>query len=258
MACRVAVVAAVALAVTAGAPAATLAQVAQSSPSIAAPRPLPEPHGPALPSRPPRTVAVSGEGRVAVAPDAASFGVGVDALGPSVEAATAEATSRMRAVLDALSRAGVAAKDVRTTRYDVSIERPWTKGKPGPITGYRVSTSAEVKVRDLAKLGTVLERITAAGSNQVGALRMERLDPKPAQLEALALAYASAREKAKALAVAAGAELGEPLQVSEGGVTPRPMQMMAAKAAMADAAPVPVAEGELEYGARVEVVFALR
>jgi hypothetical protein len=253
---RHAAVAAVALAVAV--PAASAAQVAQTSPAIAAPRPFPDPHGPAVPSRPPRTVAVSGEGRVAVAPDAASFSVGVDALGQSVEAATAEATARMRAVLDALARGGVATKDVRTTRYDVAIERPWTKGKPGPVTGYRVSTSAEVKVRDLAKLGAVLERVTAAGSNQVGALRMERLDPKPAQLEALALAYASAREKARALAVAAGAELGEPLQVTEGGAAPRPMPMMMARAATADAAPVPVAEGELEYAARVEVVFALR
>ncbi len=253
---RLAAVAALALAVAV--PAASAAQVAQSAPSIAAPRPLPEPHGPAAPVRPPRTVAVSGEGRVAVAPDAATFSVGVDALGKSVAAATAEATSRMRSVLDVLSRAGVAPKDVRTTRYDVAIERPWANGKPGPVTGYRVSTSAEVKVRDLGRLGSVLEQVTAAGSNQVGALRMERLDPKPAQLEALALAYANAREKAKALAVAAGAELGEPLQVSEGGAAPRPMPMMVAKAAMADAAPVPVAEGELEYAARVEVVFALR
>ncbi len=256
MARRLAAVAAVALAVAV--PAAPAAQVAQSAPSIAAPRPFPDPHGPAVPSRPPRTVAVSGEGRVAVAPDAASCSVGVDALGKTVAAATTEATSRMKAVLDALARAGVAAKDVRTTRYDVSIERPWEKGKPGPVTSYRVSTSAEVKVRDLAKLGSVLEQVTAAGSNQVGALRMERLDPRPQQLEALALAYANAREKAKALAVAAGADLGEPIQVSEGGAGPRPMPVMMARAAMADAAPVPVAEGVLEYAARVEVVFALR
>jgi uncharacterized protein len=235
------------------------AAAGQDAPQIAAPRaPLPDPRGPGLPGRPPRTVAVSGEGRVAVAPDAASFSVGVEATGRTVAAVTGEATARMKAVLDALARAGVAAKDVRTTRYDVAVERPWKDGKPGPVTGYRVSSSAEVKVRELGKLGAILEQVSAAGSNQVGALRMERLDPRPQQQEALALAYANAREKAKALAIAAGSDLGEPIQISEGGATPRPMPMMMAKAAMADAAPVPVAEGELEYGARVEVVFALR
>jgi uncharacterized protein YggE len=158
-----------------------------------------------------------------------------------------------------VARAGVAAKDVRTVRYDVSIERPWKDGKQQPISGYRVSTAADVTVRELPKLGKILDAVTAAGSNQLNALRMEKLDPKPQQLEALALAYAAAREKAKAIAIAAGAELGEFVMVSEQGGSPRPMMApMMARSMAADSAPVPVAEGELEFGARVEVVFAVR
>jgi hypothetical protein len=208
---------------------------------------------------PPRVVRVSGEGRVSVPPDVASFSVGVDALAKTVSAATAEASQRMRAVLDALARAGVAAKDVRTTRYDVSIERPWKDGKPGPVTGYRVSTAADAKVRDLARLGAILDRATEAGSNAVGALRMERDDPSPERLKALAAAYASARAKAEALAKAAGVELGEVLSVSEGAAaTPRPMPVAMLRAAPAAEGDVPVAEGELTYAAQVEVTFAIR
>ncbi len=206
----------------------------------------------------PRTIQVSGEAKVSVAPDAATFTVGAEAVGKTVSAATAEVNGRMKAVLDVVAKAGVASKDVRTSRYDVSVERPWKDGKPGPVTGYKVSTSAEVRVRDLSRLGAILDQVTAAGSNQLGSLRMERLDPKPQQLEALALAYANAREKASAIAIAAGVQLGDFLTVSEsGGYRPAPMM---ARAAMADAAPapVPVAEGELEYGARVEAVFGLK
>lgn len=209
--------------------------------------------------RPPGTITVIGEGRVSVAPDAASFTVGVQATAKTVAAATAEVTTRMKAVLDAVSRAGVAAKDVRTVRYDVSIDRPWKDGKQQPITGYTVTNAVDVKVRDLSRLGKTLEAVTAAGSNQVDSLRMERLDPKPQQLEALALAYASARDKARALAIAAGAELGDMVSVVESGAQARPMEMRARAMAMAaDAAPVPVAEGELEYSARVEAVFGMR
>jgi uncharacterized protein YggE len=176
-----------------------------------------------------------------------------------VAAATTEASARMRSVLDAVSKAGVAAKDVRTVRYDVSIDRPWKDGKPQPITGYTVTNAAEVKVRDLSRLGKILEAVTAAGSNQVDSLRMERLDPRPQQLEALALAYASARDKARALAIAAGADVGDMVSVVESGAQARPMPMQARAMAMAaDAAPVPVAEGELEYSARVEAVFGMR
>jgi hypothetical protein len=222
--------------------------------SLRAPVPVP-----GMPPRPPRTISVSGEGRVSVAPDSASFTVGVESTAKTVGAATAEATARMKAVLDAVARAGVPAKDVRTVRYDVSIDRPWKDGKQQPIAGYRVSTAADVKVRELPRLGTILEAVTAAGSNQLQSLRMERLDPKPQQLEALALAYAAAREKARAIAIAAGVELGEFVVVSEQGVSHRPvMAPMMARSMAADAAPVPVAEGELEYGARVEVVFAVK
>ena len=223
--------------------------------SLRAPPPVP-----GLPSpRPPRTIAVSGEGKVSVAPDSASFNVGVESSAKTVGAATAEVNARMKAVLDAVTQAGVPAKDVRTVRYDVTIERPWKDGKQQPIAGYRVSTAADVKVRDLARLGKVLDAVTAAGSNQLQSLRMEKLDPRPQQLEALALAYAAAREKARAIAVAAGVELGEFLSVSEGGSSPRPMVMpMMARSMAADSAPAPVAEGELEYGARVEAVFGVK
>ncbi len=217
------------------------------------------PPGPMAHPRPPRTIAVSGTGRVAVPPDSASFTVGVESTARTVGAATAEVNTRMKAVLDAVAAAGIPGKDVRTVRYDVSIDRPWKDGKQQPIAGYRVSTAADVKVRELAKLGKILDAVTAAGSNQLQALRMERLDPKPQQLEALALAYAAAREKAKAIAIAAGAELGDFVSVSEEGIAPRPMPgLMMARSMSSDAAPAPVAEGELEYGARVEAVFVVK
>ena len=217
------------------------------------------PSGAPAPHRMPRTIAVSGEGKVSVAPDAAAFTVGVESSAKTVGAATAEANARMKAVLDALAGAGVAAKDVRTDRYDVSIDRPWKDGKQQPIAGYRVATSADVRVRDLSRLGKILDAVTAAGGNQLHSLRMQRLDPKPQQLEALALAYAAAREKARAIAIAAGVELGDFVTVNEQGVSPRPMVAMAmARGMAADAAPAPVAEGELEYAARVEVVFGLK
>ena len=221
--------------------------------------PPPGPGMPGMPPRPPRTIAVSGEGKVSVPPDSASFTVGVEATAKSVGAATAEVTAKMKAVLDAVANAGVAAKDVRTVRYDVAIDRPWKDGKQQPIAGYRVSTAADVKVRELSRLGKILDAVTAAGSNQLNSVRMEKLDPRPQQLEALALAYGAGREKAKAIAIAAGVELGDFVTVSEGGISPRPMMMpMMARLMAADATPVPVAEGELEYGARVEVVFGVK
>jgi len=223
--------------------------------SLRAPVP---PGAPAMPHRPPRTIAVSGAGKVAVAPDSATFTVGVEATAKSVAAASAEASAKMKAVLDAVAAAGVPPKDVQTTRYDVTIDRPWKDGKQQPIAGYRVFTAADVRVRELGKLGKILDAVTAAGSNQLNSLRMERLDPRPQQLEALAKAYEEALSKARAIAIAAKVELGDFVSVSEEGVAPRPRMMMMAKAASSDGMSAPVAEGELEFGARVEVIFGVK
>jgi hypothetical protein len=231
---------------------AALAAALAAAPAAAAPPA--EPRDPA-----PRTIRVAGEGRVAASPDVASVSVGVDALARTLSEATAESSRRMRAVLDALQKEGVAARDVRTTRYDVSIERPWKDGKPGPITGYRVSNAAEVKVRDLARLGAVLDRVSAAGSNAVGALRMEKDDPTAERLQALAAAYRAARAKAEALARAAGVTLGELLSVSESSAAvPRPIPMAAMRAVQAEDASVPVSEGEIVFAAQVDATFAIR
>jgi len=209
------------------------------------------------PTSPPaqRAIRVTGEGRVSVQPNLAIVSVGVEVSAPTVAGATADASQRIRAVLDELAKEGIPPKDVRTNQYSVSVERSWKDGKPGPITGYRVSNTAEVRVRDLARLGAVLDRVTKAGSNTVGALQLEREDPSPEQLRALGAAYASARAKAEALAKTAGVELGEVLSIQESpGPALRPMRR--AFVAQAPSQEVPIAEGELSYAAQVEVVFA--
>jgi len=75
------------------------------------------------PPVPPRTLHVSGEGRAFAAPDVARATIGVDVENDSLARATADAAARMRGVLAAFGKAGVASKDVRTVRYDVEVRR---------------------------------------------------------------------------------------------------------------------------------------
>jgi uncharacterized protein YggE len=226
----------------------------------AAPPPVPPP--PPVPQSPlahaARTLSVSGEGRAVAAPDTAILSVGVQSLGKTLARTSAEANERMQRVLDALAKAGVPAKDVRTTNHEVSIERPWQEGRPGPITGYRVSTSAEVRVRDLRQLGPVLDQVVAAGSNDVSGLRLVKDDPSVEQQRALADAVARARAKAEVIARAAGVSLGEIVSLTESAAGP-PVPYAARSLQMAEArGGAPVAEGELEFTGQVAVVFAIR
>jgi len=204
----------------------------------------------------PRTIRVGGEGRASAAPDVAVVTVGVEAIGKDLTRTRADADARMRQVLAAVKAAGVDPKDVQTARYDVRIERPWKDGQPGPITGYHVSNLARAKVRDLAKLGDVLDRVGAAGSNAIQGLTFEKEDSAREKARALADAVNEARVKAEALAKAAGVGLGDLQSITENvqGAQPLPMRVeMAQRSGGA-----PVEPGEIEVRAVVELVFAMK
>lgn len=219
----------------------------------ATPAPVPPP------AHAPRTLHVTGEGHVNVTPDVAVLVAGVETTGPDLGRVTRDAAARMKKVLATLSEAGVQEKDVQTTEHDVQVERPWQSGKPGPITGYTVSDQVRITVRDLAKLGAAIDRMTAAGANTLRALSFQKDDPAPERARALAAAYGVARAKAEALAKAAGVTLGDVLQLGEATQAPpfpvRPMMAMARASASAE---TPVAAGEVEISATVDVLYAIR
>lgn len=210
------------------------------------------------PPAPPRTLHVSGEGSAFAAPDVAHVTLGVDVSHASLARATADASARMKGVLGALEKAGVAAKDVRTVRYDVDVQRKMEKlsgSGPGTPSGYRVVNQVRVTVREIARVGAVLDAVVAAGANEVGGLWFGKEDVSAERARALEAAVADARGKAAVLAKAAGATLGEVVQLTEGGRGPVPMHGAVAFRAAGN---VPVAEGQLEIAASVEVTFSLR
>ncbi len=217
----------------------------------------PSPASGADPSRP-RTVRVVGEGHATAAPDVAVAFLGVESLAPDLSAATADASGRMRRVLEALSASGVARKDIQTSRYDVSVERrPDPRGGPAPVSGYRVSNEVRVTFRDLSRVGQVLDAAVKAGANATRGLAFRKDDPSAERSRALSGAMADARAKAEVLARAAGRELGEVLEVAEGG-GPRPLAVQGFRAMAAVSDAVPVEAGELQFSAQVEVVYALK
>jgi hypothetical protein len=207
---------------------------------------------------PPRSIHVSGEGRAFAAPDVARVTIGVQARdAASLARASAEASARMKRVLAALERGGVASKDVRTVRYDVEVQRSYEKPNPGAVTGYVVSNQVAVTVRDLAKLGALLDQVVAAGSNAIEGLSFEKEDPSAERARALEAAVADARAKAATLAKAAGVTLGEVLLVAESGPGAIPFAEKGVVAMRAGGA-VPIATGQLELVATVGVTLAIR
>jgi uncharacterized protein YggE len=162
----------------------------------------------------------------------------------------------MRRILAVVKDTGVASKDVQTVRFDVQLERQWKGGQPGPVTGYRVSNLARVKVRDLARVGELLDTVGAAGSNAIQGLTFQKDQTSAEEARALQEAVKRARAKAEALAKAAGVVLGDLRSITETVQPPHPISMRM-EAALPQSSGTPVEAGEIEVRAEVELVFSI-
>ncbi len=205
-----------------------------------------------------RQVTVIGSGEARVAPDMATVQIGVETTAPTTQAALAENTTQAQAIIDQVKQLGVAEKDVQTSGFNIFP----TYGEDGrTVTGYTVSNTVLVTIRDLAQAGALLDQVVSAGANRVYGVNFGISDPKAAQAQARDAAVADARARADQLAQSAGASIGAVLVISEniGGAMPVPMPaMMADRAEAVGGAPVPVQAGEQVVGAQVQITYELR
>ena len=157
----------------------------------------------------PRTISVSGQGEIQAEPDRALVTLGVEARKPKMEDARNEVSKTVDAVLKLTRDLKIDQKYVRTTRVNVQPEYNWdNNARERHLIGYYVSRQNEIDLRDLEKLGRLLERPFDLGVNQVGDPRLDSSKRQDLEREALAKAVEDARLNAQAVAKAAGARLG--------------------------------------------------
>lgn len=204
-------------------------------------------------------ISVTGEGVVTAAPDMAEISVAVTTEAETAAEALTQNSARLEAVLAQLRAAGIEARDMQTEGLGVSPVWGGDGDETGPaITGYSAHNGVKVRVRDLSKLGAVLDAAVADGANSLGGLRFGVSNEAQLMDEARRAAVAQARARAELLAGAAGAQLGAILSISEqGGMAPYPMPMLKA-GLVAAPAPVPMQGGELGLSASVTIDWQLQ
>jgi uncharacterized protein YggE len=197
------------------------------------------------------SVTVAGVGTVSAAADQAEITTGVVTQAATAAQALAANSQAMERLLQALGGLGIASRDIQTINVSVSPQRrPPKEGQPPEIVGYEVTNQVRVKVRDLSRLGRVLDQQVGQGANLVSGINFGVREPAPLLDEARKRAMADARRKADLYAASAGLKVGRVLSVREAGVAPpAPRAMMSAA--------VPVAPGEQEIQASVTVTFTL-
>jgi len=190
---------------------------------------------------------LSAYGEVRVAPDMATITFGVTTEGTTAQAAMADNARRMQEVFAALSRAGIADRDIQTSGLNLSAQYDYVENQPPRLRGYQVSNQVTVVINDLTKVGTTADAVVSAGVNQINGIAFGLKDPKAAEDQARVLAVRALQDKARLYAQALGVELGAIRSLNEGGgYTPQPPMPVYAMARMESAdASTPVAAGEM-------------
>jgi uncharacterized protein YggE len=206
-------------------------------------------------------VQVSASGRTDVRPDEARFTAGVETIGATARAASAQNSATFNKVAAALARLGVKEDDLQTRSITLS------RIDYGPNRGrFQANNLIEIKVRDIKRAGEAIAAITEAGANVLSGPNLRVSDPEHAARSAYAAAYRAARARAEAYAQAAGLKVARVLAIRDGGEGrgrpyPYPEEGMSMELQASDAAPVsaapPVQPGISTRQVQIRVDFAL-
>lgn len=215
------------------------------------------------PRQRPATISLTGTGEIAVAPDEAIISSGVITEATTAREALDANNGAIARVIAAIKEAGIEARDIQTAGVSVTprYRYPRNDGREDSetprIIGYTVSNTVSVRVRDLARLGQVMDQVVTVGANRIDGISFVVSDADARLDEARGAAVRDARRKAEIYAEAAGVKLGRLVSISEGGgfVPPQPKaEMMMARA---DAMSVPVEIGEERLRVQVNITWEL-
>ncbi|HEY5856108.1 MAG TPA: SIMPL domain-containing protein [Aldersonia sp.] len=185
---------------------------------------------------PVREVSVVGTGEVRGKPDVLRAEVGVEVSAPDVSGAVSAANERSRAMVDALTAAGVDRADIQTTEVSITPEysSPGIEGGTATVSGYRATNTVRIVVRDLDNASTVLDDAVAAAGDaaRLNGVSFSIDDDTQLLADARARAFEDAKARAQQYADLAGMNLGDVITISESGsAAPTPVERAQADAA---------------------------
>lgn len=207
-----------------------------------------------------RILRVEGTGEIKAQPDEAWIDLAVETQGATAKVAGEENAKKIERLIAALTAAGVVRKDMETRHYSVYPEY----AQPDPraeakLRGYRANNTLSVHVRELGRLGELVDRGLASGANRVDGVRFGLSKSDAVRAEALRQAVERARKSAEVLASALNVRLGPVLEASTVAEPPRlyPARAMMAMADKSAEASTQILPEEQTLQAQVTLVYAI-
>jgi uncharacterized protein len=211
----------------------------------------------------PRTLNVGGVGTISLPPDIAYIYIGVHTDDVDLANAVSKNNTQAQALVDALKNAGIDGKDIQTSNFSVYTNNnggidKMTGQAVGNGTFYSVDNTVYVTMRDLSKMGKVLNTAVSSGANSINSISFDVADKAAAMAQARQKAMANASSLAAELAKTAGLKLGEIQNVTYSDNSPIPYYGMGGGGAQAPNASVPIQPGLTQISATVSVTYTIK
>jgi uncharacterized protein len=203
-------------------------------------------------------LSVSAQAETTRVPDIAHLSTGVVTQAADANAAMRANAAQMTRVVDAIRKAGIAERDIRTSGVNLHPQYRYGDNQPPTITGYEARNTVDITVRKIGELGGIMDALVAVGANQINGPSFEVDDKEGAYDEARRAAIEKARARAQMYAQTLGMEVRRIVSISEGngGFGP-PVPMMAMARMDKAEAGTPIAPGESTLSVNLDVVFEL-
>lgn len=203
-----------------------------------------------------RSLTVSASASVNAEPDLAFFSAGVVSDAETVKDALAKGSATMTKLIEGLKALGLGDGDLQTSA--LSVDPRYTLGKDQRtqvLSGYRVVARLHIVLRDVKRLGEIIDQAGQLGANQIGRVTFEVSNADALKDEARRAAVAKARARAELYAKAAGVQLGEVLRIFE---EPAEARLVPLGVQRATAGAIPIEAGSRALTAEVQVTWGLR
>lgn len=203
---------------------------------------------------------ISAQAEARRVPDVATLSAGVVTQAVDGNSAMRENALQMDKVMAAIKAAGIAARDIQTSGINLSPQYRYAENEAPKITGYQANNTVSLKVRDITRLGKVLDSLAAQGANQINGPSFEIDQPEPVYDEARLAALKKAQARAETYAKSLGLRVRRIVSISEGnqgGFRPMPMMAMAAGRSAKAEMDTAVSPGETTVSVNLDVVFEL-
>ena len=163
-----------------------------------------------------RTLNISAEGKTTVSPDIAETSFSVVSRGQDPKRIAESNNKKVTVAIEFVKSQGVDAKDIKTTGYNLSPDYKYIEEtQESVITGYTLTQTVRVKIRDLPKAAEIIGGLPPLGVNQIGGISFTVDEPEKFLKEAREDAFRKAKAKAEEIARESGVKLGRIVNVGE-------------------------------------------